>query len=98
MRLIKIVSQRKFILISMILFVYVMLNLLEGERGLISYYKNIQLKEQLTIEERLLRPELASVEKKNNLLTNLVDLDYLEILYRRKFMLGKEKENIFTNN
>ena len=28
-------------------------------------------------------------EKKNNLLTDIIDLDYLEILYREKFMLGK---------
>ena len=39
--------------------------------------------------------ELNYIEKKNNLLTNIVDLDYLEILYRKKFMVGKSNETIY---
>ena len=39
--------------------------------------------------------ELNLIEKKNSLLTNIVDLDYLEILYREKFMVGKKSEKIY---
>ena len=98
MRLIQIINKKKFTLISLFLFIYVMLNLFEGDRGLISYFKNKQLKKQLINHEKSLRAELLVIEKKNDLLTNLIDLDYLEILYRSKFMLGKETENIFTKN
>ena len=38
------------------------------------------------------------VEKKNRLLTDKVDLDYLEMLYREKFMIGKSKEHIYKSN
>ena len=39
--------------------------------------------------------QLAFVEKKNSLLTDTIDLDYLEILYRKKFMTGKTNEKIY---
>ena len=97
MRFIQIINQKKFTFISFFLFLYVVLNLFEGERGVISYYKNLQLKRQLINEEKLLKSQLVTVEKKNNLLTGSIDLDYLEILYRTKFMLGKVKEKVFTS-
>ena len=42
--------------------------------------------------------QLDLVEKKNSLLTDIVDADYLEILYREKFMVGKKNEKIYINN
>ena len=73
-----------------------MLNLLEGERGLISYLEKQKIKEQLLQEKEVLTTELETVEKKNSLLTNNLDLDYLEILYRKKFMVGKSSEEIYV--
>jgi hypothetical protein len=90
------ISKKKFELISFILFIYIVLNLLEGDRGLLSYFKNIKVKNELIIEKKVLSSSLESIEKKNYLLTEIIDLDYLEILYRKKFMLGKENEKIFT--
>ena len=98
MRLIEIISQKKFTLISIFLFIYVALNLFEGERGIVSYYKNQQIKKQLVNEKELLDLQLSAIEKKNSLLTDSIDLDYLEILYRNKFMLGKPEEKVFINN
>ena len=98
MRFIEIISQKKFTLISIFLFIYVALNLLEGERGIVSYYKNQQIKKQLVNEKELLDLQLSAIEKKNSLLTDSIDLDYLEILYRNKFMLGKPEEKVFINN
>ena len=85
-------------LIAIFLFLYVMLNLLDGERGLISYYEKQKIKDQLIEEKKALSIELAMIEKKNMLLTGKVDLDYLETLYRQKFMLGKSNEHIYKNN
>ena len=75
-----------------------MLNLLDGERGLISYYEKQKIKDQLIEEKKALSIELAMIEKKNMLLTGKVDLDYLETLYRQKFMLGKSNEHIYKSN
>ena len=98
MKFIKIISERKFTLISMFLFIYVILNLLDGERGLISFYEKQKIKQDLIEKKETLISKLISVEKKNSLLTNTIDLDYLEILYRKKFMVGKSSEKIYKSN
>jgi len=97
MLFLKIIKEKKFILISTFLFLYVGLNLFDGQRGLISYFEKQKVKEKLIKEEKLLLSSLSLVELKNNLLTDVIDLDYLEILYREKFMLGKSKETIYKN-
>ena len=97
MRFVEVINNKKFTLISILLFIYVMLNLLDGQRGLISYYKKQQISEQLLYEKKLLLSKLDLVEKKNSLLTDVIDTDYLEILYRKKFMVGKSNEKIYTN-
>ena len=98
MRFIQIINQKKFTLITVFLFLYVLINLLDGQRGLISYYEKQKIKEQLIEEKKTLSIKLAMVEKKNKLLTDRVDLDYLEMLYREKFMVGKSNEHIYKNN
>ena len=95
MKFIKIINQKRFILISVFLFFYIILNLLDGERGLISYYDKQKKREQLAEKKKSLIVQLALVEKKNILLTNIIDLDYLEILYRQKFVVGKSHEQIY---
>ena len=97
MRFVEIIKQKKFTLIIIFLFLYVLINFLDGERGLISYYNKQKIKEDLVQEKKLLIAQLNSIKKKNSLLTDTIDLDYLEILYRKKFMVGKLKEKIYTN-
>ena len=98
MRFVQIINQKKFTLIAVFLFLYVLINLLDGQRGLISYYEKQKIKQQLIEEEKALSIKLAMVEKKNMLLTDKIDLDYLEILYRQKFMVGKSNEHIYKSN
>ena len=97
MRFLQINNHKKFTLISVFLFLYVALNLLDGERGLISYYEKQKIKQQLTKEKKLLVTQLNFIEKKNSLLTDIIDLDYLETLYRKKFMAGKSSEKIYKD-
>ena len=98
MRFVQIINQKKFTLITVFLFLYVLINLLDGQRGLISYYEKQKIKQQLIEEEKELSIKLAMVEKENKLLTDHVDLDYLEMLYREKFMFGKSNEHIYKSN
>ena len=95
MKFVEIITRNKFTLISVFLFLYVILNLLDGERGLISYYEKLKLKEELIQETKLLTSQLELFEKRNSLLTDQIDLDYLETLYRKKFMFGKVNEKIY---
>ena len=98
MKFVQIINQKKFALITIFLFLYVLFNLLDGERGLISYYEKQKIKEQLVEEKKALSTKLGMVENKNMLLTDKMDLDYLEILYRKKFMVGKSNEHIYKSN
>ena len=97
MRFVEIINHKKYTLLIIFLFLYVVLILLDGERGLISYYEKQKLKNQLIQEKKLLTFELNTIEKRNSLLTNALDLDYLETLYREKFMFGKTNEKIYKN-
>ena len=95
MRFVEIINHKKFTLISIFLFLYIVINLLDGERGLISYYEKQKIKEQLIQEKKMFSLRLDLFEKKINLLTNRIDVDYLEMLYRKKFMVGKTNEKIY---
>ena len=96
MQFIETINKKKFTLISIFLFLYVILNLFDGERGLISYHEKQNKIRQLSQEKQTLILHLDLAEKKNRLLTNVIDTDYLEILYREKFMVGKINEKIYT--
>ena len=98
MNFVEIINHKKFTLISIFLFLYVVFNLLDGERGLISYYEKQQIKEQLIKEKKTLVAQLNLFDKKVSLLTDRIDMDYLEILYRKKFLVGKANEKIYVNN
>ena len=95
MKFIEIISKKKLTLISIFLFLYVIINLFDGERGLISYYEKQKMLNDLLKEKEKISLKLTLVEKKNNLLTDVIDVDYLEILYREKFKVGKKNEKIY---
>ena len=84
-----------FLLISTFLFLYFIFNLLDGERGLFSYIKKKELLTNLQKEEILLNDRIKDIEFKNSLLTNNLDLDYIEILLREKLLLGKKYEKFY---
>ena len=98
MEFIQIANRKKIVIIGFFLFFYIILNLLDGERGLISYYEKQNINKQLLEEKSFLTKQLNIVEKKNELLTEKIDLDYLEILFREKFMFGKPNEKIYKSN
>ena len=97
MGFLQIINRNKFSLISIFLFLYVGLNLFDGERGLISYFEKKNIIIELSEEKITLTKKLNLIEKKNNMLTEVIDLDYLETLYRKKFMLGKTDEKVFVD-
>ena len=92
----KIINEKKFTIISIFLFLYVMLNLIDGERGIISYFEKKNLIANLSEKENILKKKLNLIEKKNNMLTDVIDIDFLETTYREKFMVGKKEEKVFV--
>ena len=96
MSFLQIINKKKITLISIFLFLYLLLNLFDGERGLISYFEKKNIINNLSLEKKLLIKKTNLIEKKNNMLTDVIDLDYLETVYREKFMVGKKSEKVFV--
>ena len=84
-----------FLLISTFLLLYFFFNLLDGQRGLFFYFKKKNLLENLQNEELELVNKIEDLEIKNSLLTNNLDLDYIETLIRQKFLFGKKEETLY---
>ena len=96
MSFLQIINKKKITLISIFLFMYLILILFDGERGLISYFEKKNIINNLSQEKKLLIKKINLIEKKNNMLTDVIDLDYLETVYREKFMVGKKSEKVFV--
>ena len=84
-----------FSLISVFLIIYFFFNFLSGERGLISYYEKKQILNDLKIKELSLINQINDLDFKNALLSDNLDLDYIETLIRERFLFGKENEKIY---
>jgi cell division protein FtsB len=97
MKLVEILKKNYFLLVSTFFFIYVAFNFLDGERGLFSYLEKKELYNQKIQKKSNLTAELNDIEKKIFLLTENIDLDYLEILYREKFFYGKQNEKVYLN-
>ena len=91
----KIIKKNFFLSISTFLILYFFFNLLDGERGLLSYLKKKQSLIDLQNKELLLSNKIKNLELKNSLLTDNLDLDYIEFLIRDKFLLGKKSETVY---
>tara|TARA_B100002052_G_C15401684_1_gene384274 strand:+ start:115 stop:417 length:303 start_codon:yes stop_codon:yes gene_type:complete len=84
-----------FLLISTCLFLYFFFNLVDGERGLISYFKKKVIVNDLNLKKDKIKKDISTLENKNLLLTRKLDLDFIEILIREKFLFGKQDEQIY---
>ncbi len=74
---------------------YFFFNLLGGDRGLISFLKKKEIYEELKIKQTDLKSKIQELEHKNSLLTENIDIDFIEILIRDKFLFGKEGETTY---
>tara|TARA_B100001027_G_scaffold175388_1_gene126596 strand:+ start:270 stop:572 length:303 start_codon:yes stop_codon:yes gene_type:complete len=74
---------------------YFIFNLLGGERGLFSYFDKKNILNKLIIKKNTLEKEIAQLETSNSLLSDNLDKDYIEILLRDKFLLGKKNETVY---
>ena len=93
--MLRLIKRNYFLLISFFLIFYFIFNLVSGERGLFSYFKKKELLSNLKNEEVLLISKINDVDHKNSLLSTNLDLDYVEVLIRERFLFGKEKETIY---
>ena len=89
------IKRNYFLLISVFLILYFSFNFVSGERGLFSYIDKKELLKNLKQEELLLTKKIEEIDHTNLLLSTNLDLDYVEILIRERFLFGKKDETIY---
>ncbi len=89
------IKKNYILLISTFLILYFFFNLLDGERGLFSFYKKKNLLTTLKENENTIKKNINNIEYKILLLTDNLDLDYIESLIREKFFFGKRGEKVY---
>ena len=93
--MLRLIKRNYFLLTSIFLIFYFIFNLVSGERGLFSYFEKKELLSDLKKEEILLIKNIEDIDHKNSLLSTNLDLDYVEILIRERFLFGKKGETIY---
>ena len=83
------------LLVSTFLILYFFFNLLSGQRGLISYFEKKEILKNLKQQESLIINQISDLEFKNSLLSDNLDLDYIESLIRERLIFGKKNEKIY---
>ena len=93
--MLKKIKKNYFLLVSTFLIIYFFFNLLSGERGLISYLEKNKILNDLKNKELSLNSQINDLDFKNSLLSDNLDLDYIETLIRERFLFGKKNEKIY---
>ena len=93
--MLKRLKKNYFFLVSVFLILYFFFNLVSGQRGLISYIDKKKSLESLQKEESLMINQIKDLDLKNSLLSDNLDLDYIETLIRERFLFGKKNEKIY---
>ena len=93
--MLKKIKNNFFLLISTFLIIYFFFNLLSGQRGLISYFDKKQYLNKLKMEEILIINKIKDLDFKNSLLSDNLDLYYIETFIRERFLYGKKNEKIY---
>ena len=94
MRLFNFFTKKKLLLLNILLTLYIVTNMIGGDRGLISYYEKEKKQKNLIEKKSILSKKLNEFEKKNKLLSTDLNLDYVDTLYRDKLKFGKKEEII----
>jgi len=89
------IKKNYFLLVSTFLILYFFFNFMSGERGLISYLEKKEILNDLEIKEAKLIENIEELELKNSLLSDNLDLDYIETLIRERFLFGNKKDKIY---
>ena len=92
------IKKNYYLLIITFFFIYFFFNLLDGNRGLISNLEKREIYKELKLKENYLKLKISNLEQKNSLLTDNLDLDFIEILIREKFLFGKPGETTYIVN
>ena len=92
MKILEILKNKKLFFFQIFLTLYIVINLVGGERGLVSNFEKKNYEEKLSSKYLQLSKEIEEIEHKNKLLADKIDIDYIDTLYRSKLKFGTKDE------
>tara|TARA_Y100000590_G_scaffold441298_1_gene567775 strand:- start:827 stop:1126 length:300 start_codon:yes stop_codon:yes gene_type:complete len=98
MRFFHILKRKKLIFLNIFLFSYILINFFDGDRGFFSYLEKKNHKENLVNKKENLIKKINKIEHRNDLLSEKLNFDFLDILVREKLKFGYSEEIIIKLN
>jgi cell division protein FtsB len=98
MRFLEVIKRRKIVFLNIVLLLYIFINLLFGNRGLLSYFEKKEAQKELNEKQIFLTQELEKIEHKNKLLSDNLNFDFVDTLIRDKLKFGHKEEILIKLN
>ena len=98
MRFLHVLKRKKLVFLNIFLFSYNLINYFDGDRGFYSYLDKKNQKTNLIDKKEMLTKKLNTLDHKNNLLSDELNFDFLDILIREKLKFGHSEEIIIKLN
>jgi cell division protein FtsB len=98
MRFLEVIKRKKILFLNIFLLLYILINLLDGNRGLLSYFEKKEVQKELNEKQIFLTQELEKTEYKNKLLSDNLNFDFVDILIRDKLKFGHKEEILIKLN
>tara|TARA_Y100000590_G_scaffold64516_1_gene69368 strand:+ start:1519 stop:1818 length:300 start_codon:yes stop_codon:yes gene_type:complete len=98
MRFLHVLKRKKLVFLNILLFSYIFINFFDGDRGFFSYSDKKNQKESLINKKENLVEKLNAIERKNKLLSENLNFDFLDILIREKLKFGYSEEIVIKLN
>ncbi len=87
-------SNYKFLIINSFIVLYFVINFFDGNRGYISFQNKTVEYDKLSNVEKYLKIENKNLINENISLTKNIDLNFIDEIYRNKFVVGKKNEKL----
>ena len=98
MHFLEVIKRQKILFLNIFLLLYILINLLDGNRGLLSYFEKKEIQKELNEIQNLLTQELEKTEHKNKLLSDNLNFDFVDTLIRDKLKFGHKEEILIKLN
>ena len=94
MKLLNFLKTNKLLLLNILFAFFILTNLIGGERGIFSYFEKKEKLNNLAAKNKSMEKELKEYKLKNKLVSEKINLDYVDMIYREKLKFGKKNEII----
>ena len=98
MRFLEVIKRKKILFLNIFLLLYILINLLDGNRGLLSYFEKKEIQKKLNEKKIFLTQKLEKTEYKNKLLSDNLNFDFVDTLIRDKLKFGHKEEILIKLN